>query len=169
MLRVDLRRLERVHTLQVDGALEPDRHSFVDCGFALEKPMDVELTASWAGSGEMVVRGTLRGSVKQECRRCLDPVERSVNRDITMVFADSEILEDEDEETRRIERGVREIDLEPHLRDELILAVPRYVECRRDCKGICAGCGADLNETDCECSTQEVDPRWDALRALNNE
>ena len=86
-----------------------------------------------------------------------------------MIFASSDLLDDEDEESRRIGRGEREIDLEPHLRDELILLVPMYFECRPGCKGLCAGCGANLNDADCQCSTQDMDPRWDALRALKNE
>ncbi len=169
MLRVDLGLLERKQSLQVEGFLEPDQHSFEGCGFVLENPLHVALTAAWAGSGEMVVRGTMKGSVRQGCRRCLEPFGRVVNSEVTMVFASPEILDDDDEETRRIERGEREIDLGPHLRDELILLVPMYVECREDCKGLCAGCGANLNETDCQCSTEDMDPRWDALRAHKNE
>ncbi len=169
MLRVDLGRLERKQSLQVEGFLEPDHHSFEGCGFVLENPIHVVLSASWAGSGEVVLRGTLEGSVVQSCRRCLEPVERAVNSDITMVFASSELLYDDDDETRRIERGEREIDVGSHVRDELILLVPRYVECRTDCMGLCAGCGANLNEAECQCSTEGMDPRWDALRALKNE
>lgn len=169
MLRVDLRLLERKQSLQLEGSLEPDQHSFKGCGFVLEKPLHATLSAAWAGSGEVVVRGTLEGSVRQECRRCLDTVERVVDHEVTMVFADSALLEDADEETRRIGKGEREIDLEPHLRDELIVSVPMYVECKTDCRGLCAGCGQNLNDADCECSMQELDPRWDALRALKNE
>ena len=127
------------------------------------------MTAAWAGTGVVVLRGTLTGSVMQSCRRCLAPVERAVDCDVTMVFAPPELLDDDEGETRRVERGEREIDLGPHLRDELILLVPRYVECRTDCRGFCAGCGADLNETDCQCSAEDMDPRWDALRALKSE
>ncbi len=169
MLRVDLGRLERKQSVQVEGLLEPDQHSFDGCGFVREDPLRVALTAAWAGSGEVVVRGTLRGSVIQGCRRCLEPVERTVDSEITMVFASSELLDDEEEETRRIGRGEREIDLGPHIRDELILLVPMYIECRTDCKGLCAGCGVNLNEADCQCSTEDMDPRWDALRARKNE
>jgi len=169
MLRVDLGHLERKQSLQVEGFLEPDQHSFDGCGFELEKPLHVVLTAAWAGSGEVVLRGTLQGSVMQGCRRCLVPVERAVDSEITMVFASPELLDQDDEETRRIEPGKREIDLEPHVRDELILLVPMYVECRADCKGLCGGCGVNLNEADCQCSTEGRDPRWDALRTLKSE
>ena len=169
MLRVDLAHLKRERSLQVEGFLEPDQHSFEGCAFVLEKPLHVVLTAAWAGSGEVVLRGRLRGSVAQACRRCLEPVERTVDAEITMIFAPSELLEDDDQETRRIEASQRKVDLGPHLRDELIMSVPIYVACREDCRGLCAGCGMNRNEADCQCSTEDMDPRWDALRALRSE
>ncbi len=169
MLRVDLAHLKRERSLQVEGFLEPDQHSFEGCAFVLEKPLHVVLTAMWAGSGEVVLRGRFKGSVAQACRRCLEPVERTVDAEITMIFAPSELLEDDDQETRRIEPSQRKVDLGPHLRDELIMSAPMYVECREDCRGLCAGCGMNLNEADCQCSTEDMDPRWDALRALKSE
>ena len=169
MLRVDLAHLERERSLQVEGILEPDQHSFEGCAFVLEKPLHVVLTATWAISGEVVLRGRLTGSVAQACRRCLEPVERTVDAGITMIFAPSKLLEDNDEEKRRIEPSQRKIDLGPYLRDELIMSVPMYVECRADCRGLCTGCGMNLNEADCQCSTEDMDPRWDALRALKSE
>ena len=92
-----------------------------------------------------------------------------MDADITMVFASSELVDDDDGDTRRLEPGAREIDLEPHLRDELIMTIPRFVECRTDCRGLCAGCGENLNENECQCSVEDMDPRWDALRALKSE
>ena len=169
MLRVELAQLERTKSLRVEGFLEPDQHSFEGCAFVPETPLHGVFSAIRTVSGEVVVRGSLSGSVSQDCRRCLARVERGVDAEITMVFAPSELLGENDEETRRIESNESKIDLEPHLRDELILAVPMYVECRSDCRGLCAGCGVNLNEADCRCSRREMDPRWDALRALKSE
>ena len=59
--------------------------------------------------------------------------------------------------------------LGPKGRDEVILAIPAFVECRRECRGICAGCGENLNESECMCSPGGMDPRWDALRALEKK
>ena len=51
------------------------------------------------------------------------------------------------------------------VREELILSVPDYVLCTDECKGICAGCGVDLNTGTCTCK-KEPDDRWAALEAL---
>ena len=41
--------------------------------------------------------------------------------------------------------------------------VPGYVQCSEDCKGLCATCGTNLNESTCSCTTTTSDSRWDAL------
>jgi uncharacterized protein len=45
-------------------------------------------------------------------------------------------------------------------------ALPMSVLCRDDCAGLCPRCGADLNEGSCDCTDDEMDPRWAALEAL---
>jgi uncharacterized protein len=41
------------------------------------------------------------------------------------------------------------IDLDPVVREQVLLALPVSVVCRDDCKGLCMTCGQDLNEEDC--------------------
>jgi len=168
MLKLDLSDLERQQTLRVEGQIEVDGDLLEGSPFVCEKPLDVVLNATWAGSGELVVRGGVVGTVSQDCRRCLDRVERHVDVDITLLFAPSDFLEEDDGETLRLAMGVREIDLAPYLRDEVVIAIPAFAECRVDCRGLCAGCGENLNESECKCLPGGMDPRWDALRALEN-
>ena len=59
-----------------------------------------------------------------------------------------------------------EIDLELPVRDALLLDLPTAPLCREDCAGLCPACGADQNETSCDCDLSIPDPRWDALREL---
>ena len=58
-----------------------------------------------------------------------------------------------------------EIDPGNAVREELVLSVPNYVVCAEDCRGICAGCGAELNSGSCSCEP-EPDHRWAALESL---
>jgi len=58
-----------------------------------------------------------------------------------------------------------EIDTGNAVREELILSVPDYVLCTDECRGICAGCGTDLNAGSCNCEPAP-DERWAALEAL---
>jgi uncharacterized metal-binding protein YceD (DUF177 family) len=169
MLKVDLSDLGRRQTLQVEGRIEADDDFFKESKFTFQEPLNVVLTATWAGSGELVVRGGVLGAVFQDCRRCLDRVEQRVDLDISLLFAPSDPLEEDDGETHRLELGVREIDLGPYVREEVAVAIPSFAECRVDCRGLCAGCGENLNENECKCTPGGTDPRWDALRALENK
>ena len=168
MLKVDLGDLERRRTLRVEGRFEAGDDLFEGFPFTYEEPLYVFLNATWAGSGELVVRGGVVGTVCQECRRCLERIERQIEVDITFLFVPSDLLEEDDGETHRLDTGGREIDLGPYLRDEVVLAIPSFPECRVDCRGLCAGCGKNLNESECKCLPGGMDPRWDALRALEN-
>ena len=169
MLKVNLGDLERRRTLRVEGRIEASDDLFDGFEFVCQEPLNVVLNATWAGSGQLVVRGGVVGTVLQDCRRCLDRVEQQVHFDITLLFSPPDLLEEDDSETYRLEMGVREIDLGPYVREEVILAIPSFAECRVDCRGLCAGCGENLNKSGCKCSPEGMDPRWDALQALENK
>ncbi len=170
MLTLDLNRLDREGSVRVEGEIPADAPLWEGTGLSFEGPLEVRLRAQETGSGEVVVRGTVRGVLARECRRCLDPVKLAVDEEVTLVYAPSDALADRDDpEVREIPPGVVELDLEEALREELVLSVPPYSVCRPDCKGLCPTCGARLNEETCSCTTEEVDPRWDVLRSLKNE
>lgn len=170
MLLLDLVRLSREGSLRIVGEIRPDDPLWADTGVRLQTPLRVDLRATEAQSGEIVVRGTLKGTLAQECRRCLDPVETRLDEEVTLVFAPPEEMGgDESGEMRVLPAGEREVDLSEPVREEVILAAPPYVLCDPGCKGLCPRCGTDLNETTCECAVDEPDPRWDALRSLKKE
>lgn len=58
------------------------------------------------------------------------------------------------------------IDLEPLLRDEIVLALPVAPLCRPDCQGLCSTCGADLNTGSCACPDVEHESPFAGLRHL---
>jgi uncharacterized protein len=90
-----------------------------------------------------------------------------VAADIGALFTqDPEALEDPD--SYPLAPDATEVDLAPAIREELILAVPRYVLCREDCRGLCPRCGQDLNAGPCGCAPA-ADPRWQALASLKGK
>jgi uncharacterized protein len=56
------------------------------------------------------------------------------------------------------------IDLAPLVRDLSLLDMPINPICRPDCQGLCMECGQNLNEGDCGCTADDIDPRLAALR-----
>ena len=117
------------------------------------------------------------------CRRCLTPVRISVpvNFQLTMVPAEEGDAERGEHHERGEGRGEgsfspdavdeevyrgKVIDLDPLVREQLLLALPRYPVCQEDCKGLCPVCGQNLNEKDCGCDRHVPDPRWAGLEKL---
>jgi uncharacterized protein len=125
---------------------------------------DLRLEAVMEG---VLVTGTARAGLEGECVRCLEPVHDEVVADFQELFVydDSETDDDEDDETSRLEGDL--LDLEPLLRDAVVLILPFQPLCREDCPGLCAECGARLADDPGHQHDEAVDPRWAALRGLD--
>jgi uncharacterized protein len=61
------------------------------------------------------------------------------------------------------------IDLDPVVREQLLLSIPAYPVCRESCKGLCPVCGANLNDGDCGCDRRTPDPRWAGLEKFRQK
>ena len=124
------------------------------------------------------------------CGRCLGPVEVDVPLEVRMTFVPQEEVEDErgrDEDERgdrprtRVAGSFRAdtlneetfkgrvIDVDPVIREQLLLGLPPYPVCQESCKGLCSVCGANLNERDCGCDRHVPDPRWAGLEKLKQK
>jgi uncharacterized protein len=120
--------------------------------------------------GEVLVRVSLRGETDQECRRCLESVVVPLVEELNLLYVPPDSNQEEEEESVRIlPREASELALGQAIREELVLSYWPFALCREDCRGLCPRCGVNLNQDSCQCSTEELDPRWDALRALNEE
>lgn len=109
------------------------------------------------------VTGKLSATGRSVCGRCLEEFEHSwvARVDITVLRKVDSDSGESDALVLQQTRG--EADLVPPLRECVILGYPLACVCREDCRGICAQCGADLNETECDCTGEDTDPRWDNL------
>ena len=168
MLRVDLGQLRREGSLLVEARVPPDDALWQSSELSWKGDVGVHLSASFAGTGEIVIRGRVEGTLDQECRRCLKEVATDVAQDLTMVFVAGGTGDEDDGEVYAFEAESSELDLSDAVREELILAINPYVVCDPGCRGLCPKCGTDLNEGTCDCTEDESDPRWEALRALKD-
>lgn len=170
MLRVDLVRLEREGVLRVEGAINPYDPLFEESGMRFASPLHVRIEATIAGSGEVVIRGSVQASLVQECRRCLVELNSPFDTELTLVFAPADELgEDPAGDLYPLGASATELDLRGPIREELVLTAPSYAFCQEDCRGLCSGCGTNLNEENCQCSGEDADPHWDVLRTLGSE
>lgn len=166
---LDLPRLEREGTLSLDVSIASDDALWDDSGLTFDGDLDVAVHASVSGTGEFLVRTRVEGKRLAECRRCLEPLGIPLVRDFLWVFGEPGEEGEEGSGLRPVAPDEVSIDLGGVLREELILELDRWVVCGPDCKGLCPHCGENRNETMCDCSPDEPDPRWDALRALKSE
>jgi uncharacterized protein len=165
MLSFDIRSLEH-GAAAVDAILSSEDDVWMAEDVLRPTGAGIRVTGrlSSAGSGRYYFSGRLDGATRQECRRCLVPVESVVHADVHVLFAMPGGEDDDDPDVFPVGGAKGDvIDLRPAVREQWLLEVPPFAECRPDCRGLCPNCGADLNAGACGCAS-ETDPRWDALR-----
>jgi uncharacterized protein len=115
----------------------------------------------------VLVTGTARAALEGECARCLEPIsdEIEVRFQELFVYDDQGVDPDEEFEVSTLQDDL--VDLEPLLRDAVVLALPFQPLCEDDCPGLCAECGARLADDPDHAHDAPVDPRWGALAQLS--
>lgn len=98
-----------------------------------------------------------------ECVRCLDPITLPVEVEIQELFAYSP--------DEAFDFAVHDdyVDLEPVVRDAVVLALPFQPVCRPDCPGLDPETGLKLADDPDRTPREVLDPRWAALQDFTNE
>jgi len=125
-------------------------------------PIELDLRLESVVEG-VLVSGTASVQVRGECVRCLGEVSDQLEVDIQELYVYPGV-EHYDELASRLEGDL--IDLEPLLRDEVVLDLPFQPLCRDDCLGLCVECGANLNDDPDHRHEAALDHRWEVLRGL---
>ena len=129
-------------------AAGPDTYTF-------DKPPAWNVTVSNTGDA-LLVAGTVTGTAKTACARCLEEVVVDFNGEVEGYFlidAEEDVEREEGEEEEFELLGPdNTIDLVPLLEGAILVDLPLQPLCREDCKGICPDCGINLNEETCRCA-----------------
>ncbi|MGH3448013.1 MAG: YceD family protein [Nocardioidaceae bacterium] len=128
-------------------------------------PVQLQLRLEAVMEG-VLVSGSARAQLTGECGRCLAPIEDDLEVELQELYVYPESDAEEDEASR-LEGEL--LDLEPVLRDSVVLALPFQPVCRPDCQGLCLECGARLDDHPGHQHTASVDPRWASLAALKTD
>ena len=109
------------------------------------------------------ITGKLASNAEAECARCLDPVRLPIEIEIDDLY----YYPPQTAPTGEFSVGEDGfIDLAPLVRQLSLLALPMQPFCQADCRGLCAECGQNLNDGDCHCEVDSIDPRLSVLRNL---
>lgn len=133
-------------------------------GFAFDSPVSFK--------GKLTnVKGVLRLSghaaiqYKVKCYRCLKDLECTMNFDLNERFVNSDNLTDDD----AYSYNGKYVDTDKALKDNIILNLPMKHVCDVSCKGLCPKCGTNLNEKECNCKEDYINPRMEALKNFFND
>lgn len=132
--------------------------------------LDLRLEAVMEG---VLVTGTAAARLEGECVRCLERIHDDVEVDLQELFVydeDDTVSDDSDDEELGVSRmdGDR-LDLEPLVRDAVVLSLPFQPLCQDDCPGLCPECGARLADDPGHRHDGPIDPRWAALAGLTQD
>jgi DUF177 domain-containing protein len=163
-----------VRKVRFDETFAPAEIDFSDAGVEQAGPLHVAGTAELLANtdGEVRVQGTFTVEMASECDRCLGRAHFRLEPNFDLFYRPVSAIEREEEV--EIDEGEAEIgfykgggmELEDILREQILLLLPMQRTCREDCKGICPVCGANRNETECNCKSAPVNDCWGALRDL---
>jgi uncharacterized protein len=142
-------------------------------------------------SGGVLLQGNFTAHVGAPCKRCLTdvkldlPVAFTINLVPESLARGDDFLDDDEKVMEKKERAQGEsggsfqlddadeqvfdgktIDLDPIIREQVLLALPMNAVCRDDCQGLCPQCGQNLNEKKCGCEPKVVDPRLSPLKNI---
>ena len=165
-LRIDLRELGRragaMQELDRTVPAPPDwRVEMIGVPAGAEAHLHLRLESVMEG---VLVTGDAEVPVAGSCARCLEPFEDTLELSVQELYAyagsTTEATSEEDE-VRRIDGDF--LDLEPLLRDTVVLNLPLAPVCTEDCAGLCVDCGARLDDLPTDHSHEVVDARWAAL------
>jgi len=173
---LDIKELE-LHPLDFAEEFQPD---VIDLGGEsrqrgpLKASGHAEVVEEHHGKHEVIkdirLRGNLSAELELQCARCLEPVPQKIRRDFELLYrplgadAGRDELSVTDAEAEIGYYQGEGLLLEDVLREQVLLALPLKITCREDCKGLCGTCGQNLNEGECRCAADRVDPRFAQLK-----
>lgn len=130
------------------------------------RPMVADVHIQPQGDGA-ILRGTLKGAVSIACDRCTSPYEVAVEETFDSFEDMPQSADESDGEIRvRDTGGSLELNIWAVLWEQFVLALPVKPLCSEECKGLCPGCGKNLNSEKCECESPDGDPRLALFRNL---
>lgn len=144
--------------LELKGTESPEVLGELPCGAVPEGDIRYDFKASMAGQ-DLLVRGSVEVTIHAECARCLADIRRTIRVEDVCIMVEN--------------CPDREVDITPQVCEELLLAMPVRFLCAEDCRGLCPGCGANLNREKCTCTRKKKNEKtssgpspWDVLDQL---
>ena len=170
IMLIDLRNLlsGAKDDMTVSAPLEMETFRTALAEYPVMEKQPVELVLTRTGKDKLHISGNGFVALEIPCDRCLEPVRTEmhfdIDKDIDMQKTSGEI---EDEEEKDYIDGYN-LDVDKLVFGEILLLIPGKTLCKEDCKGLCLRCGANLNEGECGCDRESLDPRMSVFKDILN-
>ncbi len=156
-MEIDLSVLEEVGSVEkVDSEIGFKDLSFRNREIKIPELLLLKLDI-YKTDDSFVFSGNLKGKLVLECSRCLKPFPYSFDIEINKEIEEKDI------------EDLKHFDLNQMLNEDIFMTVPIKPLCSEDCEGICPECGQNLNEEECGCETESIDPRLAKLNDFYND
>ena len=147
---------------EIDSYVDLTGASFLGESYVFDEPLAVKGEVYNNGQ-TLTLDVNVSGRMRTQCARCLKDIDADVDFDIEEFLARSDSGAGENEEEDIILFDGHEVEIDAIVRDHFLMELPGRFLCSDGCKGLCPVCGHDLNESDCGCDREVIDPRWQAL------
>jgi uncharacterized protein len=174
-MKLDLSEISQRPNMRV--VVDVDQPCVEEAHFRCAEPVRGQLTFV-NGGNVLLIDGTIRTVVELPCDRCLEPARLPEEITIEERFPLEEVLHprlptEEDAEfdntlatVIHLDAGKPILNLDELIRQQLVMNLPIQILCDPDCRGLCARCGANLNQGDCSCAPEAVASPFSGLAAL---
>lgn len=133
------------------------------CGERLSIASPVNVKGSAINfEGKINVDLKITAQVERKCSRCLESFKEEVEAEAEYVFVREAIDVSEDYYTFKGDK----VDITDIVLGDIAAELTMKPLCNKNCKGLCPICGKNKNSIDCQCKSEEIDPRMQALSKL---
>jgi uncharacterized protein len=144
--------------------------------FIVKGPLAAQYTLQRKGDDKVEMQGRLKACLSLNCDRCLASYDIEVDTELQVLFetasSDSRRLQEVECTISDLDSIVLDepvVDLDDVLRQQLYLALPVKSLCSEQCKGICSGCGVNLNLAECGCEFERETSPFAVLARLKKK
>ncbi len=160
-MKINIQNLDN-NILELDEVVEPD---FIHQAYRsyYPDPFTIHVVIDKFGS-DYKFNINLRTNARYQCDRCLADYGNLFEAEQTQIVQIGQGKLSGQEDVVQYPAGTTEIEINPFLQEMVILNHPNKMLCQDECKGLCPGCGVDLNTDSCKCGMEKTDPRWEELK-----
>ena len=162
-MKLDVSKIVKAEGASLDISVEIpfDKIEFNGQEFVFTKPAKLDGVIKNNG-GNLYLEAEVYTEFNTFCARCLKELTEEFTFGIDEVYTQGDI----DGDSLFLPIVSNTVDLKSAVEENFCTSVPFVFLCNMECKGLCHTCGKDLNEGECDCEREDIDPRLAGLKAF---